>query len=212
MKPPAEGLRELLARAVNNALALDPDFPPKLAALEGKTVEVEILGLDFHIHLGIVGGRLIFPSPPPEEPDVIIRGAPLALMKLFRTDDPAAILQSGEVEMQGDARLGRKFKTMIGALDIDWEELLAQRIGDMPAHYIGNFARGFLGWRRRSRLSVAVSIAEYLQEEIRHLPSRIEVENFLNDVDEVREAVDRAEAGIRNLEMKIQHRNNNGKP
>jgi ubiquinone biosynthesis protein UbiJ len=211
MKPPVESLREMLARAVNNALALDPDFPPTLAALEGRSIEVEVLGLDFHIHLGINEGRLVFPSPPPENPDVTIRGAPLALMKLFKTDDPTAILQSGEVEMRGDARLGRKFKTMMNALDIDWEELLAQRIGDMPAHYLGTLARGFWGWRRRSHLSAAVSIAEYLQEEIHHLPPRIEVENFLNDVDMLREAVDRAEARIRNLEMARQFKSDKTK-
>lgn len=201
-----EGLRALLARAVNTALALDPDFPPKLAALEGKRFEVEVTGLDLHIHLAVSGGRLVFPSPSPEKQDVIIRGAPLALIKLFRTDDPAAILQSGEVGMHGDARLGRKFKTMIGSLDIDWEELLAQRIGDMPAHYLGTFARGFLEWKSRSRLSVAVSVAEYLQEEIRHLPSRIEVENFLGDVDALREAVDRLEARFRILAKARQHK------
>jgi ubiquinone biosynthesis protein UbiJ len=43
-------------------------------------------------------------------------------------------------------------------------------------------------------------MAEYLTEESRDLPTRIEVDEFLADVDRLREATDRLEARLAALE------------
>lgn len=190
------GLTGLLERAVNAAVALDPEFPPRLSAFEGKCLEVDVLGMDYHVFVTVSAERLILLKERPERPDVTVRGAPLALLKLVTADDPAASIQSGDVTMAGDVNLGRRFKSVLGELDIDWEELLAQRIGDIAAHKLGNLARGFLGWRRNAHASVAANVGEYLQEEARHTPARIEIENFMNDVDALREAADRLEARV----------------
>jgi ubiquinone biosynthesis protein UbiJ len=43
-------------------------------------------------------------------------------------------------------------------------------------------------------------VAQYLQEESRDLPTRIEVEEFLEAVDRLRESADRFEARLARLE------------
>jgi ubiquinone biosynthesis protein UbiJ len=43
-------------------------------------------------------------------------------------------------------------------------------------------------------------VAEYLQEEGRDVPARIEVEEFLEGVDELRDSTDRFEARLARLE------------
>lgn len=205
------GLTGLLEQAVNAAVSLDPEFPPKLSAFEGRRIAVDVLGLEYRIFVTVVDRRLRLTKTAAEPAEVTVRGAPLALLKLATAENPAALLQSGEVKMDGDVELGRRFKAMLGELDIDWEELLAQRIGDLAAHKLGNLARGFLGWRRHAHASFATSLGEYLQEEVRHTPARIEVENFMDDVDALREAADRIEARIellmkRKSQMQHNHR------
>jgi len=89
-------------------------------------------------------------------------------------------------------------------MGIDWEEVLAQNIGDIPAHQAGRLLRGSLDWIMSTRGKLREDIGEYLQEEVRLLPSRNEIEAFMDDVSKTRSDVDRLEARIQRLE-KEQH-------
>jgi ubiquinone biosynthesis protein UbiJ len=190
------GLTGLLQKAVNAAVSLDPEFPPRLSAFDGKCLRVDVLGVGYTVFIAVAGERLVLSTTAPERVDTVIRGAPLALLRLLTSANPAAAIQGGDVTLAGDVDLGRRFNAVLGELDIDWEELLARRIGDIAAHKLGNLARGFLDWRRHAHTAFAASLGEYLQEEIQHLPARIEVENFMTGVDEAREAADRLDARI----------------
>jgi ubiquinone biosynthesis accessory factor UbiJ len=67
---------------------------------------------------------------------------------------------------------------------------------------IGKLARGVTGWGLDAADRLSCSMAEYLQEESRELPSRAEVEGFLDAVDELAGAVDRLEARLGRLERR----------
>jgi ubiquinone biosynthesis protein UbiJ len=75
-------------------------------------------------------------------------------------------------------------------------------IGDVAARQVANFARGLLDWGRRAGGSLATSVAEYLQEEGRDLPTRTETEEFLADVDRLRDDTERLEARLARLESR----------
>lgn len=195
MKLPAAWLMWLESRA-NDYVALDAEFPPRLDALDGKTLRLEITGMNLDICIGIAQRRIMLRPSCPGSPDVEVRGAPLGLLGLLRTDDPMSAVQEGMIELRGDVQLARQFKKILDSLDIDWEEKIAHVTGDWPAHRIGILAGRLDQWRRRSDESLHRTMGEYLQEESRLLPARIEVENFVADVDELREAVDRLEAGL----------------
>ena len=69
----------------------------------------------------------------------------------------------------------------------------------MIARQLGNLFRlsgKFIG---ESSRTLAQDITEYLQEEARWLPTRTEVNYFLNDIDELRSDVDRVDARIQRL-------------
>jgi ubiquinone biosynthesis protein UbiJ len=108
-------------------------------------------------------------------------------------------LFSGAVEIQGDSELGHRFGNLLGELDIDWEEHLSKLTGDLLAHQTGNLVRGVGAWGHAARASLAQDLPEYLQEELRLLPSRIEVEEFLAEVDHLRDDAERLEQRIRRL-------------
>ena len=65
-----------------------------------------------------------------------------------------------------------------------------------PRTTIAGFARDALDFGRRAGDTFARNISEYLTEESRDLPVRIEVEEFLDGVDRLREAVDRLDARV----------------
>lgn len=195
MRLPAASL-SLLERGMNGYVALDPEFPPRLDALHGKTLRLEIAGMDLDVYIGVAQRHITLRQFHPDAADVEVRATPLGLLSLLRTDDPMAAVQEGAVELRGDVQLARRFKKIFDSLDIDWEEKLSRVIGDWPAHQAGIAAGRLDRWRRRSDDSLSRTMGEYLQEEARLLPARIEVENFIADVDALREAADRLEARL----------------
>ena len=107
---------------------------------------------------------------------------------------------ASEIQVEGDTDLGQAFNELLSSVDIDWEELLSRAVGDIAAHQIGNTLRGARRWAQRAGKSLSLDTTEYLQEEAGHLPTRVEVDRFLDDIDTYRSDVDRLEARIQRLE------------
>ena len=192
-----------LEAALNRYLALDPAASERLAELEGQLICIEVLGLGLRIFLspGASGFKLL--SNYEGEPDCTLRGTPLGLARMGSTADSADQLFSGQVEIAGNTELGHRFGNILSSLDIDWEEQLARVSGDLVAHEIGNGARALNRWGRRALNNLGMDLQEYLQEEVRLLPTRFEVEAFLADVDTLRDDEQRLEARIVRLKGRV---------
>jgi ubiquinone biosynthesis protein UbiJ len=102
--------------------------------------------------------------------------------------------------VRGDAEIAEGFRRLLEAARPDFEEELSRFTGDAAAHYLAGFAREAAAFGRRAGDTLARNTAEYLTEESRDLPVRIEVEEFLEDVDRLREAVDRLESRVSAVE------------
>lgn len=181
--------------AFNRYLQLDPDIPPRLAALDGEVIAVELDGLNqaFYLLPGIDGVRVM--DRHEGTPSVWIQGTPLALLRQWRSG-PAV---DGDVTIEGDVTVGREFQAILMRIDIDWEEQLSKAVGDVAAHQLGNLWHGLRGWGRRSADTLVRDGVEYLQQELRALPPRPVVEQFLSAVDTLREDTDRLAARIERL-------------
>ncbi len=179
-----------LETALNRYLSLDPDILPQLAELAGTVIAIEPEGLGMTLYLfpGAQGVQVM--DCYDGEPTVRIRGAPLALIQQWRGQS------AGEIAVEGDAATGRRFQTLVARLDIDWEERLSNVVGDAAAHQLGQFWRGFRSWGQQTSATLLRDGSEYLQQELRVLPSRPAVESFLSAVDVLREDTDRLEARI----------------
>lgn len=186
-----------LETALNNYLALDPDIMQRFADFEGRVIAIEILGLNETLYLfpGMDGFMVMTEFD--GDADTTLSGTPMALAKLGITDDAAKSLFAGEVIISGDTRLGHQFKKILAQLDIDWEEQLSKLVGDLAAHQLGNAARDFAKWFSRSKSSLQMDLGEYLQEEARLVATKPEIDRFVRGVDELRDAVERLEARIK---------------
>jgi len=198
MKLPAM-LASSLESAFNRYLAMDPDAGPRLQSLEGRTIALELRGFDLVVWLRIAAGHVSVLPEPDTEADTTLRGTPLGFARLGLGGDSATTLFSGDVSISGDVEAGQAFKAVLDELDIDWEEQLAGISGDMVAHQLGNAARSAGNWLRQGRTTLEQDLGEYLQEELRVVPTRIEIENFIGDVDHLRMDLERIEARIRRL-------------
>ncbi|MGI9301905.1 MAG: ubiquinone biosynthesis accessory factor UbiJ, partial [Gammaproteobacteria bacterium] len=131
-------------------------------------------------------------------PDTRIKATPIALAELGRGGDT---IPEG-IEVEGDTEVAQTFRQTLAAVEIDWEDLLSKGLGDIAAHQIGNFVRGFKAWAARAGDSTMMNTSEYLQEESRLLPTREEVELFMSDVATLRDDVERLAARVERLAKK----------
>jgi ubiquinone biosynthesis protein UbiJ len=192
---------EGLEQAINRLLDMDPAVCGQLAALHGRTVRIDLSGTGIALNF-VVGhdGHLQLLGRIEDEPDATLAGSPFDLLRAGDKSQGAAQLFGGQVRIEGDTRVGQRFSQALADLDIDWEEQLSHITGDIPAHEIGRALRTLLGDARRVRQSAGDNLSEYLTEEARLLPHRFEIEHFLEDVDTLRDDVDRLEARIMLLE------------
>lgn len=195
---PAAWLAPPLDLVLNRALRADPDALARLEPLVGKSLAITLTGLGATLYLIADGSGLRVRDHAEAAPPVTISGTPSALLRSLRgaTDG---------ITIEGDVHLAREFQAILRDLDIDAEELLAQRLGDPLAHRLGLLARGASGFGSQLLSTLFVNTGEYLQEERRELPPRSTVDTFLNDVDTLRSDIDRLEARITRLRRLLDH-------
>jgi ubiquinone biosynthesis protein UbiJ len=81
----------------------------------------------------------------------------------------------------------------------EYEEDLSKVIGDAPAHQLSQFGRKAAAELRNQTLNIADMFAEYWQEERPLIAKKRHVSQFMQDVEELREAVDRMEKRLNKL-------------
>jgi ubiquinone biosynthesis protein UbiJ len=106
------------------------------------------------------------------------------------------------VRIDGDNQSAQRFSKALASLDIDWEEQLSHVTGDIAAHEIGRGVRAALHEGRRVASTGRENLSEYLTEEARLLPHRLEIEDFLAEIDTLRDDSERLAARIALLEKR----------
>jgi ubiquinone biosynthesis protein UbiJ len=196
-------IASVIEASLKQMLRLNPEAQELLQPLAGKVLGLHIEGLDQQLYFIAHSQGVDVFSSYAGKPDATISGTPAQLANLSRPDAGSRLL-SGEARIEGNNHVAQAFSTLISPLAIDWEEVLALRIGDIPAHQAGRLVRGSLDWIMSTRARLHEDIGEYLQEEIRLLPSRNEVEAFMDDISALRSDTDRLEAHIKRLEKEQQ--------
>jgi ubiquinone biosynthesis accessory factor UbiJ len=172
--------------------------------LNSTSLQIEIEGIT-RLRAAIQGGRLALLTGEGEPPaDAVICGSPSALLALLRGARPATAGQRSGVNIRGDAEIANLYRRFFLAARPDPEEELSRWIGDAAARGVSRLAGGMLSWARGALRVAGENIADYLTEEGRDLVARTEVDEFLQGVDEVREAADRVEARLKDLGRRLQ--------
>jgi ubiquinone biosynthesis protein UbiJ len=164
-------------------------------------VSLTVEGTPFAFFFTAEGGRVALSTRHDGDADASLSGTPIALLALAGPRAEGA-LRGGGVRIEGDAEVAQKFRELLAQAQPDFEEELARVIGDVAARQVANFARGFLDWGRKAGSSLGTNVVEYLQEEGRDLPTRTETEDFLAEVDRLRDDAERLDARLARLESR----------
>jgi ubiquinone biosynthesis protein UbiJ len=132
-----------------------------------------------------------------------LRGTPLQMAGAMLAKENRQHFFAEDLVMEGDAEIGLQVVDLFDSLHIDWEDYLAQLVGDTSAYHVSRFIKKVENWLQQSEQSLSNNISEYIHEEAKWLPSREALQDFFNDIDRIRMDIDRAEATIQQLKNRI---------
>ncbi len=190
---------KFIESAGNHLLALDPDFLDQLEPFYKKTFRIELTEPALDIDLRPCPDGFIIETAGDNQPDVTLRGSLWALVRLANEGAHSEGFSQGRISMSGDAELGQAFQRVLGSLQIDWEELSANLLGDMAAHKLHRVFADAGNWFSESSQQFKENSGEFIQEEIKVAPSRVEVENMSDTVETLRSDTARLEARVAKL-------------
>jgi ubiquinone biosynthesis protein UbiJ len=202
--PLLAALGSALEAFANRALALDPEAHGRLAALEGRSIELSWTAADLGLRLAVVDGRLSV-GPRANEADLSLSGSLVGFARLL-LPAAAGALPAGKVQMSGDADLARQLGQLAERFQPDLEVALARVLGRSNAAIAATSLREALAWAKRSGGSLAGDAADYLREESRDTPARDELDEFHADVDRLRDDAERIAARLARVNAALERR------
>lgn len=159
----------------------------------GKTLRVNLPPLLLLVSIGPDG--MIAAAPEGAEPDAILGVSPLALLHMLSSRPTPQEL----VHTAGDATLAVDFGNILQNLRWDAEEDLSKVFGDVLGHRMASTGASLLQQTRQAAESLAANLVEYWTEEKPLLARRKDIENFVREVDTVRDATARLEKRVERL-------------
>lgn len=196
-------LLDLIELASNNTLQYDRPTLDRLEKLRGKTMTLRIKPLNQSISITPHPEGLEFSRTAPEHVDVELSATIGAMIKISRDGMEDAELEAGELEISGDPIVGQRFAQVIAQLDIDWQSLLTEKIGESPARVVSLAATQVKEFAEESNGKLKNYLHELVTEDLALVANKQGVESFLDDVDALRADADRLIARIARLQSKL---------
>lgn len=186
--------------ALNRALALDADTRAALRALHGQRVALTLDVPPLALAVRVDGESLrVGPLDAMRAPDLGVRGTLAGLLgqlTLFRRDDAPPV---GKLRIEGDAELARRLQKLARGFDPEWQLPFVRVFGDIAGVQIAKALAAGLEQAQAAGRNLAETAAEYVTEESRDVVPKAELEAFHDDVDALRDDVERIAAKIARL-------------
>ena len=191
----------IINQALDALLNLDADAKQRLLLLQDKVVTITLTPFNITFQMVMTEKGIELQTGELLTADVKICGTPLQMMGVLLDQNNRSRFFADDVIMEGDAVLGQQIITIIDSMDIDWEGLLSNWVGDVPSYHVGRYIRNIKSCFAQSKDSLVQNMNEFIHEEAQWLPAREALQDFFNDIDLLRMELDRLEAHINQLQF-----------
>jgi len=189
-----------LETLLNGTLALDAASRSRLAALEGKTLSVQVTAPTLQLHVSVRNGKLRLSPLFEGEASATLRGPAQGLLRLLLNNATPASLAPFGVELQGSTSFMQSLQTLLRDLDIDWQFHLGRIIGDLPVVAIEKSLGATVDFAGATLDAARHNAGEYLRHESGLLPDASALQRFQADLVDLSLHLDRLEARLTNLQ------------
>ena len=202
----------MLFKLINNALKKyldsDPEIAAKLNKFKGQALLVHLtdIGKEFLVtpmQAGIEVSEHIVDEDVTDVSELqittTIHSNIISLARMGLGAEYQSMLNSGAIQIEGDVEFANQLRSIFMQVDVDWEEVASKYVGDSVAYQVGLFVNKFKNYKKRSVDNFRLDVSEYLQEESRIVPTKVELDRFMSGVDDLDANVQRLEARIQRL-------------
>jgi len=192
-----------LERTINFALRYDPGTALALESLHGHVFAIECSDPAICLYIHIDAPLRLSEH---YEGDVTTRvvGSVKDFASLATSEDPAAALINSDISVHGKSGPLIELQQIFKHLDVDWEEPIADIVGDVPAHQIGIGARRAAKFAKALPPKIQALIEKHLFEESKLLPMRADVDTWVGEVAKLNIDIERMRARIAQLQARRQ--------
>lgn len=194
-----------IEKAINVALQQDTPSQEKLSKLAGQHIflHVEDFSLILQVHILEQGVMLSLPKSLDEieldsRKDTLVQGPSSGYRKLLEGDG----FFDGDLRIQGNAQALMTLHKVMENFELDWEGMLADHIGDLAAASLARLLRLQWSWSKETSTKMRLQLVQYLQTNSQLLPSKVEFEYFVDEIERFGTQLDRTEARLNILKRK----------
>lgn len=202
------GLLASAEHGLNRVLRMDSTALPRLAALEGKVIEIDCRQPAMQVFILPDEQGLMLASAWEGEVDCRLRAPAPSLAHLALSRDKTAVLHSPQVQLHGDTAALLDLFGILQDLELDWEHELQKWLGPVPTSLIAGHIRLRTRWTRQGLARLSQSLSEYLAEESRTLVGKREAEAAFSELDAMKVDTERLEARILRLSRSLDSSDN----
>lgn len=181
-------------RLINAALAEDPAAAERLKAVRGKTFRLSITAAPWPVTLTFCADRVLLMGSDFEAVDGEVSAPLSVLTTLSDASKVTAALQKGDLILTGDPIFAQQASQVLLGLNIDWEEALARRVGDVPGYWLSQGLQ-----QLRQRIPDAQEwrnwVGQTMNDEKKLTVGQVEYAIFQDDLQALMRRVSQLEAG-----------------
>ena len=189
-------------RGINHVLSSEPWATGELARHAGKTILLKLPVGDLCFEITPAG--LLAVSEASDTSSLVLELSAKALSELTGSTGSLREQAFKAVKITGDADLAQLLGRLVGQVRWEYEEDLARLVGDATANFAVRQGKKFVSASKSAASDLLSNVVEYVSEERKVLLNQRDFIAHKNELNELRDAVDRMEKRIQILVQKVQ--------
>lgn len=194
-----------LEALINQALRYAPGTHLELAHLAGKSIGFDLTTPGIQFSFMIEPEHILVRPHIDIDANAVIQGSAFTVLRHLSKGSTHGQWLASDVAIDGDTELVQSVSRVIKNNDLDLEEALAERIGDVAAQQVGQLSRRVFSFVHRTGKELLSQTLAPVESDTRARVTPDEADAFYRDVDTLRTDYDRLEARLQRL-LQRQHK------
>ena len=199
-----------IEKVINSALRTDPTTFEKLKKLGGESVVIESMSPSFTVNILVTDNGIQLTRETFDYPSVRISGSLTSIIKTLTKKNAKSAIRETDIKINGDFDTLKKISDIAQSLEIDWEGILGNLIGKIPARILYKTLGEIIRINNETQQRLTKNIVNSLRDEFDITPTHEEFLEFSSKVRNISTTVDRLEAKLKKLEANLDKPLNQG--
>ena len=188
---------------INKILSKDEHTLHQLKKINNKVIVFKFLNTKIKLYVIPVINGLSISMTSKRKADVLINSTPSNFIKMLLSSRYNVSGTPIDMQVEGDISIANDFEKIMRNLEIDIEDPMSNLIGDTLSYQFIRIIRRIREASLKSSEIIIKDLSEYLKFEVEMLPDELLVDEFLKEVDSIRNDVERVSQRIDNCYLLI---------